>query len=266
MHWLTKSITLKLSSLVSLMVVSILVLPGLFTATAFAQSPILAPRIADGNNKSLNWSGYAVTGSSGSVTSVSGSWRVPTVSCQKGSLYAAFWAGIDGFNSNTVEQAGVSAQCSGGSAAYSAWYEFYPNPSITITGLTVRPGDAVSVTVTYGNGAFTITLVDGSQSFRTSGTVSGAARSSAECITERPSIGGSITKLANFGTISFGQDYTSIGSTCSATIGATSGTFGAFGSAVQEITMVNARGATLAQPSALTNDGSSFTETWYGSS
>jgi hypothetical protein len=245
--------------------IAILSLQGIAVLPAFATS--LGPRINEGSNQSLNWSGYAVTAASGSVSGVSGSWLVPSVTCNRQQTYAAFWAGIDGFNSGTVEQAGVLAQCSGGAAYYSAWYEFYPSPSVTISTLTVRPGDTVSVTVTYSGGVFYVTVTDGSQpSFSTSATVSGAARSSAECITERPSIGGSITKLADFGVVSFGQDYTGVSSTCYATISGVTGSFGSFGSSVQEITMVDNRLAVLAQPSPLSTDGSSFTVTWYRSS
>lgn len=214
-------------------------------------------------SSSLNWAGYAVTGPAGSVTYVAGSWVVPTVSCTKQTTYVAFWAGIDGYNSNTVEQAGVLAQCSHGSAHYSAWYEFYPAAMVTISSITVRPGDTVSVSVSYSGGVFTVTLTDGSQTYTTTGTVSGASLSSAECITERPAIGGSLTSLADFGTVYFGQDITHVSGTCYATVGSTTGSFGSLGAV--SITMVNFRGLTLAQPSGLSSDGSSFSVTWYAS-
>ena len=37
---------------------------------------------------------------------------------------------------------------------YYAWYEFYPNPSITIGGSTVLPGDKISAEVSYSVGVF----------------------------------------------------------------------------------------------------------------
>lgn len=77
----------------------------------------------DGTVESENWSGYAVTVSS--LTVAKGSWTVPAVNCSKTpNTYAAFWVGIDGYSSSTVEQTGTLAQCSGSSAAYYAWYEF----------------------------------------------------------------------------------------------------------------------------------------------
>ena len=229
---------------------------------AFTQGTAVGPNLRMGT-ASLNWAGYAVTGSAGSVTYVAGSWVVPTISCTKQTTYVAFWAGIDGFASNTVEQAGVLAQCSKGSPSYSAWYEFYPSPMVTISSVTVKPGDTVAVSVSYSSGLFTITLTNGTRQYTTSGSVSGAQLSSAECITERPAIGGSLTSLADFGTVSFGNDYTLVSGTCYATVGSTTGSFGSLGAV--SITMTNYRGETLAAPSQLTQDGSSFNVTWYAS-
>src|SRR5208283_1022555 len=67
---------------------------------------------SNSNWYSSNWSGYAVNGSAGSVTSASASWIVPTVSGGTGTAYAAFWTGIDGFGSSTVEQIGTLSESS----------------------------------------------------------------------------------------------------------------------------------------------------------
>jgi hypothetical protein len=53
---------------------------------------------------STNWSGYADT--AGTYTSASASWTQPAGTCSKGDQYAAFWVGIDGYSSETVEQTG----------------------------------------------------------------------------------------------------------------------------------------------------------------
>lgn len=80
-------------------------------------------RFHDGTANSENWSGYAVTGSS--FTNATASWFVPTVNCSKTpNTYAAFWVGIDGYSSNTVEQTGTDSDCDGASPSYYAWYEF----------------------------------------------------------------------------------------------------------------------------------------------
>lgn len=225
----------------------------------------MGPRVSLATD-SLNWAGYAVTGGTGSVTEVTGSWVQPSVSCSRTTTYAAFWDGIDGYNSNTVEQGGTLAYCSGGHASYYAWYEFYPAASVEITSLSVSPGSTVSVTVSYSTSAsdFSITVQVGSSSYTKTGTVSGAERTSAECIDERPEVNGRLANLADFGTAEFGADHTStIG--CGATISGTTASFGGF-STVVGINMVDSSGHTLSSTGALSSDGSSFTATWVASS
>jgi hypothetical protein len=212
---------------------------------------------------STNWAGYAVTSGSGGVTEVKGSWIQPRVTCTSSTAYAAFWDGIDGYSSSTVEQAGTLAECSGGKAQYSAWYEFYPKPSKVITTLTVKPGDAVSVTVSYAASTsdFTVVVKIGKSSFTKVAMVSGAERSSAECITELPSVGSSPTLLADFGVANFGKEYTSkIG--CSATVGGTTGSFGSFSSVVSINLKNSALKKALCRTGTLSKDGTSFTVTW----
>ena len=71
------------------------------------------PKFIKGSTtQSTNWSGYAATGGSGAYTSVSGSWTEPTVTCSQ-TAYSSFWVGLDGYNSNTVEQTGTDSDCSG---------------------------------------------------------------------------------------------------------------------------------------------------------
>src|SRR3989442_5247268 len=140
---------------------------------------------------------------------------------------------------------------------YYACYEFYPNTSITIGGFAVLPGDKISAEVSYSVGVFH------HQHHR---WFSGAARSSVEWIVERPALCNGhhckLTSLSNFGTVSLGSDYTGIASTNYATINGATGGIGSFGSAnIHRITMVNNSGTTLAEPSVLSTDGTSFTET-----
>jgi hypothetical protein len=69
------------------------------------------------------WSGYAVLGSFRSVT---GSWTVPAASCPIGSTSSSTaWIGLDGANSNHVEQTGTDSACSKGTPYYYAWVELY---------------------------------------------------------------------------------------------------------------------------------------------
>ena len=243
-----------------------LVRSPLVTFTFALPMPTLAPRIRVGTSSSTNWSGYAVTGSAGSVSDVKGSWVVPAIqgTCPSTNQYASFWVGIDGYSSNTVEQTGTDSDCQNGKAAYYAWYEFYPKASFTITSFTIKSGDTISAEVIYSSGKFTVTIKDTTtgKSFSTSAKVNNAKRSSAEWIAEAPYSGG-ILPLADFGTVSFGSDNTGVASTCYATVGGVTGPIGSFGSSVQTITMVSQSSATKAQPSGLSSDGTSFTITWH---
>src|SRR3989449_6264263 len=221
----------------------------------------LAPRTHDGSFQSTNWSGYAVTGSSGSVSIAKGSWTVPAIqgSCPSTNQYSSFWVGIDGFNSGTVEQTGTDSDCQNGAPTYYAWYEFHPPPSFLISGMTITPGDHITAQASFSGRSFTVTITDTTTgaSFSTSAKVRSAQRSSAEWIAEAPSSSGGILPLANFGTVSF--------SSCTATISGTTGTIGSFGAAVQQITMVTSSGTVKAQPSALSGSGDSFSVTWKSS-
>jgi Peptidase A4 family len=153
---------------------------------------------------STNWSGYAATGSSGAFNAVSASWVQPTATCSSGDQYGAFWVGLDGYSSNTVEQTGTEVDCAGRTAEYSAWYEIYPAYPVYFSN-TVKPGDSFTGSVTYQNGTFSIMLADTTAGWSesTSQVAAGAARSSAEVIAEAPSSGSGVLPLTNFGTVNF---------------------------------------------------------------
>src|SRR6059058_1162136 len=142
--------------------VGVLVIAAALSATTGGATPILrhGPMHRITNSSSSNWSGYAVTGSR--FTSVSASWTEPTARCS-GTAYSSFWVGLDGDTSNTVEQTGTDADCSGSAPQYYAWYEMYPKFPVNLRG-TVRPGDKLSASVTTdGRGGFTLTISDSTQ-------------------------------------------------------------------------------------------------------
>ena len=217
---------------------------------------------------STNWAGYAINASAGSVTQVKGSWTEPAVACPSTTTeYAAFWVGIDGLKSGTVEQTGTAAECANGVASYFAWYEFYPSGSVEITSITVSPGNVFSASEKYSSttARFSISIKDMTtgRSFSHSAAVPGAARSSAEWIAEAPAYCSSPTclyPLANFGTASFGKDTTLVTGTNTATISGSTKAIGKFPlSMVDSLNMVNiADTGYKAQPSALPKDGNQF--------
>ncbi len=222
----------------------------------------------DGTSTSTNWSGYAVTGTG--FTFAKASWTVPAAVCSgvKNDQYAAFWVGIDGYESNSVEQTGTDSDCVGTTPTYYAWYEFYPNPSFEITSLPVSPGNVMTASVAYGTSGFTVTIVNRTtgKTFTKTHAVNSAKRTSAEWIVEAPccATGGGILPLSDFGTGVLGFDYTSFANTNSAISSAVSGPIGSFGAAnISQITKAGSSSSPQTSTcSTLSSDGTSFTCTW----
>ena len=202
---------------------------------------------------STNWSGYA--GTTGTYSSVSASWTQPAGTCSRGDQYAAFWVGIDGYSSNSVEQDGTLAECYHGTAYYYSWWEMYPANSVQTVGTSVRPGDSISASVVRTGTSYNLSLTDSTRpadSFTTTQTCSNCANSSAEWIAEAPSSSRGVLPLANFGT------WTESGATDKS--GSTSGVISTFPD--DEITMVDSSGLVKAQPGRLNGSGNGFTVTW----
>jgi hypothetical protein len=209
---------------------------------------------ASGEVESTNWSGYAAT--TGTYTSVSASWIQPTGTCSSGDQYAAFWVGLDGYSSDTVEQTGSEVDCDGRTPEYYAWYEAYPAASMDYTN-TVKAGDHFTATVTYVSGTeFSLYIDDITEKWSqtTDVNVSGAERSSAEVIAEAPccTLFGGILPLTDFGTVNF---------TGSMADGSALGNAGG----VTEIIMVDNSGRDKDTVSSLSS-GENFSATWERSS
>jgi Peptidase A4 family len=179
---------------------------GLMTQPAGAARQ--AGHRGDATAESTNWSGYAATGGKGAFTSVSGTWTQPTAHCTSHSdQYAAFWVGLDGYNSDSVEQTGTDSDCDGTTPDYYGWYEMYPAYPVYYS-KTVEPGDHMSASVTFsGTDTYTLVLKDTTRGWTKTVTKndSGLARSSAEVITEAPSSSSGVLPLADFGTVSYGS-------------------------------------------------------------
>lgn len=176
--------------------------------SAFRFTPLGSHHVVTGHgglithSTSSNWAGYAATG--GTFTSVSASWVQPAVTCGSATTYSSFWIGIDGDGSDSVEQTGTEADCSGGHAYYSSWYEMYPAYPVNYSN-AVSPGDHFTSTVSVSGTTFTLTLSDTTKGWTktTRKTSSTAADASAEVIAEAPSSSTGVLPLSNFGTASF---------------------------------------------------------------
>ena len=218
--------------------------------------------------KANNWSGYAdVACSTCAVRYVAASFTVPSVNCARSpdGSFAAIFAGLDGVTSRTVEQIGVDAACSAGTASYTAFYEMFPNAPVGFSGIS--PGDAISVNV-YFNAAtnhWQLTLTDittGGNIATTQACPSGSVcrNSSAELITEAPSSStGAILPLVDFGQVN----------NEAITVTSRNGTRGAMISnglwTTDSITMANSGGKVLAQPGPVYG-GQAFQDTWQAAS
>jgi hypothetical protein len=207
--------------------------------------------------ESTNWSGYADTGSG--FSKVTASWTEPTgVSSGRTTSLAAFWVGIDGYSSDSVEQDGTLIESYEGTVYYYDWWEIYPVNDVQVVA-NVSPGDHITSTVTRSGDSYTLSVTDSTHtgdSFSTTQTYSGAADSSAEWIAEAPSGSNGVYPLTNFGS------WADSGS--AVTEGSTSGVISSFTD--DEITMINGNtGAVEAQPGSLNSSGNAFTDTWESS-
>jgi hypothetical protein len=203
---------------------------------------------------STNWAGYADTGSS--FSKVSASWTEPSATCSGTSeQLAAFWVGIDGFSSSSVEQDGTIIECDRGQLFQFTWWEMYPTNAIQVVGETLAAGDKITSTVTRSGTSYTLTVTDATHtanSFTKTETCSNCANTSAEWIAEAPSSGSTIEPLANFGSWT--------ASNASVTEGSTAGTISSFTD--DQLTMIDSSNRTKAATGALSSGGNSFPVTW----
>ncbi len=168
---------------------------------------------------SYNWSGYVDFSGATSYNNTStfyyvvSDFVVPVAeqafgACTGGWDYGSTWNGIDGWGSADVLQAGIEfdAYCSGTTRAayYSAWYEWYPYGEVRIPSLPITAGDDMFVEVwhTSSTQGYAYLL-----NYNTNTAVEFGFTAypgyplignSAECITERPSVGGVLATLTNY--------------------------------------------------------------------
>jgi hypothetical protein len=152
---------------------------------------------------SANWSGYARLGTA--VTSIAGSWRVPTVPSAGRAAYSASWVGIDGVGNRQLIQVGTGQDTTSGRSHYYAWWEVLPGPETRIASIAVSPGDLMIAGIArVSDAAWTITLRDATttRSWSSRERYDGAG-DSGEWIEEAPIVDGDQTTLADFDTVSF---------------------------------------------------------------
>ncbi len=183
-----------------------------------------------------NWAGWIDTGTTFSVAD--GQWTVPSVQPSQAAEYSSEWVGIGGVSESDLVQTGTSEVTAGGATSYFAWYEMLPANSVTISG-PVSPGDVILASIAENSpGVWTITIEDQTENWTYQHAFAYAASAlSAEWIQEAPTINGSQSTLANFGSASF----TSLG-VSGADLSATS---------LTDVVMVNSAGTIVAYPTDL---------------
>jgi uncharacterized repeat protein (TIGR02543 family) len=221
---------------------------------------------------SSNWTGYVDTG--GTFSAVSGNWVVPTVTCTE-TAYSSEWVGIDGgaLGDDTVEQDGTEADCGGTTGTtpvYNAWYEMYGDDSVNggdevklSTGsYPVAPGNAMSGSVSYGSGTWTLAITDATAGWSYSIPIAAPSpppsELTAEWIMETPEVcdpSCGLQPLPDFGSTTF--------TNASVTSNGTVGTISA--NSFSASATVNGSDV-LMIPGQLNDNGTSFVITWDASS
>ncbi|HEY1919626.1 MAG TPA: G1 family glutamic endopeptidase [Streptosporangiaceae bacterium] len=174
-------------------------------------------RTAGATTTTGDWSGYADTGHNVAFRFIAANFTAPNVNCaastrgKSGEALATNWVGLDGSNSDTIEQAGFEEECTSSTAqSYFAWYEMFPGAQVAITG--AKPGDALSASVYFNSatGKYTLAVTDltqGGAGFSVNESCpsgSTCSNSSAEAITAVP--GGGVAggyDLADFGAMAY---------------------------------------------------------------
>ncbi|KAF2439903.1 hypothetical protein P171DRAFT_500727 [Karstenula rhodostoma CBS 690.94] len=195
-------------------------------------------RLANANEShvsySSNWAGAVLIGSG--YKSVTGTITVPTPkkpsSGSSSTQYAASaWVGIDGDTcASAILQTGVDFYIKGSTISFDAWYEWYPDYAYDFTGITVKAGDQIKMTVTAtstsAGSAVIQNLTTGKTVTKTfSGETNKLCQTNAEWIVEDFSSGNSLVPFANFGTVTF----------TGASVSTSSGTTGVSGSEILDI-------------------------------
>jgi hypothetical protein len=250
------------------------VLPAMFVfSSAAAAAGTVAPEVfhppinilgvEHNATTSGNWSGYAVESPS-QFTQVLGSWVQPKATCSGfGHTYAAFWVGLDGYTSSSVEQLGTDSDCKNiNSPSYYAWYEMYPAASVNISTsqFPVKPGDTITASVTRSGTSYTLSMQSSNGATFSITQTGSDANTSAEWVAEAPDtcflVFCSNAKLTNFGSVSFSGSQAATGGSDAPISSFTDN------SGPHDITMVTSTGAARAQPSGLISNGEAFSDTW----
>jgi hypothetical protein len=209
---------------------------------------------------SSNWAGYidTPTSSSGVYTSISGSWKIPTISASQSDAVASQWIGLGGVSSTDLLQMGSIEQEGNGQPIAEVFWEKLPDVAQNV--MSVPIGSTVTVNISKASSStwnltFSATLQTGKTQTKTitenlDSSYDGGVGTSAEWISEDPSnANGQLVPLANMGTVNYqsarvdGQPLNSAGNT------------------VKPVALVSSSENVLIYPSIVGPDNQSFSTT-----
>jgi hypothetical protein len=220
-------------------------------------------------NSSSNWFGYnqgTLEQNGKMFNSITGDWTVPTATQHTAGQdeSSSDWIGIGGgcidagctATDSTLIQTGTEQDVSSGTASYSAWWELVPAPSVTISGMTVAPGDHMHASIAEtvaGSNVWTITLQDVTRGESFSQTVPySSTHATAEWIEETPLV---IGTNAGFAAL---PNLTNPAWTSATVNGASAGL-----KASEEMDLIDSNGNVIGAPSAPNATANGFDEcTW----
>jgi hypothetical protein len=210
-------------------------------------------------NGTENWTAYVLVGHTQGFRQVTADFKVPSVACTSASSKASFWIGLDGYGNGTVEQVGLSTNCSDGVPQYETWWEMYTGgPQYQFV---VYPGETLSMFVEYVGGAWKLALTDLTRDTTltkfnvTEKCPSGKVceNMTAEAVLEADA-GGNLSKFSTTGFTEFqavDSDYDTTGLVANGSVWG-----------LAKLNMTGSNGANLADLSTITDDGEVFSLTY----
>lgn len=207
--------------------------------------------------KHQNWAGYVAAANlanpvSGSVSSVSTSWIVPTL---ESAGAVSIWTGIDGYYGKWPERLGTLHTLQGEQRDY-VWVQFLPGRQVFVKDFPLNPQDHVAAEVNHvGDGQFNLVFINYTQKVYFDHFTDPATRKPfALCETAEWMVESSfsLSMLPDFRTISFSQ--------CSATIDSVEGPIN--NTPYEALNMKYREWGTEATTSDLSPDGRDFGVTW----
>jgi peptidase A4-like protein len=128
-------------------------------ASAVVESATPAGAAGGSPQFSHGWSGYVLTGAT--FTAIYGRWRQPVVTCPTNDTRAAFWVGIDGWHTPSVEQVGSWAVChaAGQPPTYRVWWEIVGGGG-GAQPFAIAAGDLIEASVRFVDDAYELAVKD----------------------------------------------------------------------------------------------------------